>query len=821
MLEAFAAGKNFLVELIHYKKDGTTFWGRSKGQAVYNEPGSLIQYFAIIEDISQEKEQEEQLRILSLIAEENLNSVMIADADGRITWVNKGFTKMTGFLLEEVIGKRPGHFLQGPETDPKTVQYLSAQIKAGAPFLCEILNYNKSGQPYWLRIQGQAIRNKKGVVTGFFALEEDISNERAINDALRFKEEKYRNILANMHLGIVEVDLEEKILYVNQRFCEISGYDEIELIGQNARTLFMTRENGRIMQEKLSLRKKGKADAYEIMVKNKSGETRWWLISGAPRYDDKGELVGSIGIHLDITEQKTLQDELLEARELAEASSKAKEIFLANMSHEIRTPMHAISGMAELLSKTKLIERQRFYLGVIQSASENMLVILNDILDMSKLEANKLTLEQIGFDIKLVLEKAIAVMQHRAEEKSLVLRLEKIDAGISTILIGDPFRLNQILFNLISNAIKFTERGQILLECQLQEQNENRQTLVLKVTDTGIGMDQEFLEQLFDKFTQEHQSTSRNFGGTGLGMNITKELVELMDGQIEVESQKGKGSVFTLSIPFKIGQHMDLPDLKKEVINPDIFKGLKILLVDDNDMNRLVANTMLENLGAKCVEAVNGKEAVEYMETNHADLILMDIQMPVMDGLQATGIIKKMKHSPPIIALTANALKSDNEKYLKAGMVDSLPKPFSEDEFINLISRVITKSRGQKVANTLSIQISEIPLFDLRNLVKISNGNQSLIRKMLLLFLEQTPGMLQQMEKALKEKNLQAISELAHKMKPSLDNLGIISLKEVVRKLEKAKDENLGLEEVKALQINLTYTLNLAFEKLQIEMEKT
>jgi CheY-like chemotaxis protein/HPt (histidine-containing phosphotransfer) domain-containing protein len=304
-------------------------------------------------------------------------------------------------------------------------------------------------------------------------------------------------------------------------------------------------------------------------------------------------------------------------------------------------------------------------------------------------------------------------------------------------------------------------------------------------------------------------------------MNITKELVELMDGQIEVESQKGKGSVFTLSIPFKIGQHMDLPDLKKEVINPDIFKGLKILLVDDNDMNRLVANTMLENLGAKCVEAVNGKEAVEYMETNHADLILMDIQMPVMDGLQATGIIKKMKHSPPIIALTANALKSDNEKYLKAGMVDSLPKPFSEDEFINLISRVITKSRGQKVANTLSIQISEIPLFDLRNLVKISNGNQSLIRKMLLLFLEQTPGMLQQMEKALKEKNLQAISELAHKMKPSLDNLGIISLKEVVRKLEKAKDENLGLEEVKALQINLTYTLNLAFEKLQIEMEKT
>jgi signal transduction histidine kinase len=299
------------------------------------------------------------------------------------------------------------------------------------------------------------------------------------------------------------------------------------------------------------------------------------LVSGAPSYNDKGELIGSIGIHLDITEQRKLQDELVEARELAEASSKSKEVFLTNMSHEIRTPMHAISGMAELLSKTKLISRQRFYLEIIQSASENMLVILNDILDLSKLEARKLTLENIGFEVKLVLEKAIAVMQHRAHEKSLVLKLENIDFGISQVLIGDPFRLNQILFNLISNAIKFTESGQISVECHLKEQTENRQTLTLKVADTGIGMDKDFLEQLFEKFTQEHQSTSRKFGGTGLGMNITKELVELMHGQIEVASTKGKGTVFTLSIPFEIGQHKDLPVLKKEVLNPDIFKGLK------------------------------------------------------------------------------------------------------------------------------------------------------------------------------------------------------------------------------------------------------
>jgi PAS domain S-box-containing protein len=950
IVEAFEAGKNFLVELINYKKNGTTFWSRSKGQAVYNESGRLIQYFALIEDISQEKAQEDRLRILSLIAEENLNGVLITDADGRITWVNKGFTKMTGFMLEEVIGKKPGHFLQGPETNPETVRYLSNQIREGYPFICEILNYNKASQKYWLRIQGQAIRNQRGKITGYFALEEDITIERENQDALKkseerwqfalegagdgvwefnfqtrevffsqqykkmlgysdedfpnlyeewesrvhaddkyilketerdyrsgfvqnhqrefrmlsasgqylwildrgmvvsrtpdgtplriigthsditdrksteqalqFKEEKYRNILANMHLGILEVDPEENILYANQSFCEISGFEESELIGRNARSLLVSGKTDVFMKKKTSLRKKGKSDAYEIAIKNKRGELRWWLVSGAPSYNDKGELIGSIGIHLDITEQRKLQDELVEARELAEASSKSKEVFLTNMSHEIRTPMHAISGMAELLSKTKLISRQRFYLEIIQSASENMLVILNDILDLSKLEARKLTLENIGFEVKLVLEKAIAVMQHRAHEKSLVLKLENIDFGISQVLIGDPFRLNQILFNLISNAIKFTERGQISVECHLKEQTENRQTLALQVTDTGIGMDKDFLEQLFEKFTQEHQSTSRKFGGTGLGMNITKELVELMHGQIEVESTKGKGTAFTISIPFEIGRHKDLPVLKKEPINPDIFNGLKILLVDDNDMNRLVANTMLENLGAKCVEAVNGKEAVEYMKNNSADLILMDIQMPVMDGLEATKLIKNQPHhKTPIIALTANALKSDNEKYLKAGMEDSLPKPFSEDELINLISKVLTKNKPKVRVGNQPNEGTEVHLYDLSFLEKMDQGNRSFINKMLELFLNQTPTMLLQMEKALQENDLQTISDIAHKMKPSLDNLGIVSLKDVVRNLEKANTQHIDLDEIKQWNQTLSRTLNLVFEKLKLEIQ--
>jgi CheY-like chemotaxis protein/HPt (histidine-containing phosphotransfer) domain-containing protein len=304
-------------------------------------------------------------------------------------------------------------------------------------------------------------------------------------------------------------------------------------------------------------------------------------------------------------------------------------------------------------------------------------------------------------------------------------------------------------------------------------------------------------------------------------MNITKELVDLMHGQIEVESTKGKGTVFTLSIPFETGQNTDLPDVKKEVINPEIFKGLKVLLVDDNDMNRLVANTMLENLGVKCVEAVNGKEAVEYMENNSADLVLMDIQMPVMNGIEATKLIKnQLHHKTPIIALTANVLKSDNEKYLKAGMVDSLPKPFSEDELINLISKVLTKNKpGLEVGNQ-SNERTEVYMYDLSNLEKIAQGNNSFITKMLKLFLEQTPPMIPQMEKALQENDLKTISDLAHKMKPSLENLGIVSVKELVRKLEKAKVENMDLEEVRQMLTTLSETLHLVFEELRIKIQE-
>ncbi len=875
MVTAFYEGKNFQVELTCYRKDGTHFLGRCKGQAVYNRSGKLIEYFAIIEDITEAKAREEQFRILSLIAEENQNGVIIADPEGNVTWMNKGFEQMSGYCLDDLKGKKPGDVLQGPNSDPETIRYLSHQISTASTFQCEILNYTKTGTEYWVRIQGQPIRDKAGKLTSYFALQEDITIERAGQEALRrseerwqfalegagdgvweynfqtgevffsqqykrmlgfeegqflnnfnewesrvhpddrtvldeterlyksglmshhqrefrmrnaagqyiwildrgmvvsrlenaqplriigthsditerksaeqaltFKEEKYRNIIANMNLGILEVDLQDRIQYANPSFVEMCGYDMEELLGMNARTFLTSAESDALMTEKVAIRTKGKSDAYEIAIKNKRGEPRWWLVSGAPSYNEKGELIGSIGIHLDITDQKELQKELLDARELAEASSRAKETFLANMSHEIRTPMHAISGMVALLLKTKLTPTQKFNLEVIRTASENMLIILNDILDLSKLEASKLVMEKVGFELEPVLRKAVQVMKIKAREKRLDLSLDiKLD-GIAGVLKGDPYRLNQILFNLMSNAIKFTEMGEVKVHCQLEHNEENRQFLRFEVSDSGIGMDPEFMAHLFEKFSQEHQSTSRTYGGTGLGMNITRELISLMGGEISVQSRKGIGSTFTCILPFETGTKGDLPaELKADNVGV-VFKDLQVLLVDDNEMNRLVANTLLHHLGAVVTEAVNGQAAVNLVtEDAGFDIVLMDIQMPVIDGIEATALIRKrMGNKIPIVALTANAMKSDVEIYKKAGMDAVLSKPFTEPGLVNLLSMVLSNN------TTLELKEEEPKYYDLQILKEMSIGNQEFIPKMLNLFLSQTPLLVLEMKEAI------------------------------------------------------------------------
>jgi signal transduction histidine kinase/DNA-binding response OmpR family regulator len=494
-----------------------------------------------------------------------------------------------------------------------------------------------------------------------------------------------------------------------------------------------------------------------------------------------------------LARRRKMEQDLIEAREQAEQFARSKDNFLANMSHEIRTPMNAVLGMAGQLAKTQLDGKQRFYLDTINTASENLLVILNDILDLTKIRAGKLALERIGFQPVAVLKRALQVMMHKAEEKGLILRISGFDPALSGVLIGDPYRLNQVLLNLLSNGIKFTSKGGVDLSCRVLEDDAFSQKIAIEVSDTGMGMDDSFIRHLFDKFTQEYDSVTRKYGGTGLGMSICKELIELMGGEIHVTSEKGSGTTVSLLIKLEKGKESDLETRDEVPVSTEILKGKRVLVVDDNDMNRLVATTILGNYGTIIFEAGNGQEAVDVLRRQSVDIVLMDIQMPVMSGLEASELIRgEISGSLPIIALTANAIRGESEKCLAAGMNDYLSKPFEESSFIKmicgwLVREAVSPESGVGDAASgvaLSAESSRPPLYDFHRLESIGQGNEAFLKKMVQLFIDQVPVSVRELQTAAGSGDFKTVYEKAHSLKPSLHNFGVDCLQEDIRELE-------------------------------------
>jgi len=937
------------IEVVIYRKDGTFFWARIAKQPIQDELSDLLHAFITVKDITLQKQSEHQLEILSRIAEDNINAVIIADAQGRIDWINKSFTRMTGFTLEEVRGKKPGHVLQGPETDPETVAYLGKQVNTGEPFNCEILNYAKDGTKYWLRVSGQAIKNSAGEVTGFFALEEDITPQKEASQALqksekrfatlignlqsgimledenrnviltnqifcdlfqfsgtpedmvgsncssmihkskllfrnpehfkkrvieiletkqhiiseeielangeyyerdfvpifigdqysghlwnyiniterkkyeerlKIQEAKYRNIIANMNLGLLEVSQNDVIENANQSFCHMSGYNLEELIGQKASEIFLKSTERTTIEIKNKERDAGISGFYQLAIKNANGERKWWLISGAPNYDDRGQITGSIGIHLDITEQKLLEQELKLARKKAEEASRAKESFLANMSHEIRTPLNAIVGMVRELSKEKITQKQNTYVNNAITASQHLLSIVNNILDISKIEAGEFQLENHHFKLRDLTDETYTIMKGQAQNKSLEFVAE-VSESANKVFIGDSTRIRQIMINLLGNAIKFTNRGKVSLHCDAKSTSPNETDLKIVIEDTGIGMKKSYAKNIFSKFSQEDKSTARKYGGTGLGMAMTQELIHLMGGSIKIKSEIGKGTRIDIQLRLPLGDEKQTTKRKK-TYSYDTLKGLHILLVEDNEINRLVASNALNIAGIKITEAYDGKEAIRKLKKKSFDLILMDLQMPVMDGFTATKIIRKeLQIKTPIIALSANAFKNEIDRCLEAGMNDFITKPFEEDALLESIAENIGKEIKVNKAASPIASAEKIDngsqLYDLTKLKEISRGNDDFVRKMINVFLESTPSALSQIIKAWQEKDFLTISKIAHQIKSSIDNMGIWSLSEEIRIVEKLALEEPDSPKLISSLEKLQKILKQVFELLQKE----
>ncbi len=670
-------------------------------------------------------------------------------------------------------------------------------------------------------------------------LEQRIINEKEINTAKVIHDlADYKYALDKT--SMISISDEHGIInYVNDKFCEISRYAPEDLIGKNHRIINSYFHSKDFMKDLWDTIAKGKVFQNEIKNKAKDGTFYWVDTTIFPFLDDKGNPYKYLTISYDITQKKIQEKQLIEVKVLAEKLSKSKDIFLTNMSHEIRTPLNAITGLGKLLSKTDLDEQQRTFLNGIESASDNLMSVINDLLDFSKIEAGKITLENISFNFEMICKQAINILTHKAEEKGLVLASD-IDQKITPILIGDPFRINQVFMNMLGNAIKFTDHGHIYLKAFLLEELNNCQKILVEIEDTGVGINDDYLNVIFDKFTQEDETVVRKFGGTGLGMSITKELMELMDGTISIKSKKDIGTTISLIFNLKIGSSRVIE--KKRTIKNDTsnISGKRILLVEDNNLNRLLAKTILTEYGAVITEAVNGLEAVNFAREESFDIILMDIQMPVMDGIKATQIIRKeINDSIPIIALTANAIKGKLDQFFEAGMDDHIFKPYNEIKLVNPIAKWLKKNVEGNIQNTENTITPDEPLIDetpgndgpitdnpiefstqLYNIDKLremSGKDNGFIIKMLMLFVTEIPQSIIKIKEGYKTGDLETVKYYAHMIKPSIFNLCINDVRTDILQIESMAEKGVSNVELETKINKLEKVITLVIAQMKKE----
>ncbi|CAG7647116.1 Sensor histidine kinase RcsC [Paenibacillus solanacearum] len=606
--------------------------------------------------------------------------------DGLILTVNPAIERIFGYTKEEFDGRRFG-FFSHPEDKVKTINDLKQMMENNTSEVQLEKRYiRKNGETMWAFVSVRLFRNDEGQPLYYIAQINDISAQKESEQRLQETVERYTSLKKYNHDAVVSFDLQGKIIHANTMAEQLTGYRiEEELKGMELANLIGKPNVERILKD--ALHDSAIEEGIDTVV-TKDGDIIEVLTSIAPIFVNEKN-IGFYLICKDISEQKRL----VLAKEMAEATNKAKSEFLAMMSHEIRTPMNGVIGMTDLLLEADLEEEHKEYVEIIRKSGETLLGIINDILDLSKIEAGRTELQEETFDLRLCIKDSLSVVSAKADEKGLELSYA-ISHNVPDYIYGDGDRLKQVLLNLLSNAVKFTSRGNVSVAVKKVEGDRAR--LAFAVTDTGIGIPTERLEEIFEPFAQIDSFMTRKHEGTGLGLSICRKLLELMGGEIHAESDGMNGSTFCFTIPLNEKTAADFDHPQHSISNG--VDRLNILIAEDNAINTLVLKKLLETMGHNISVAANGQEVIEAALKETYDVIFMDINMPIVNGVDAARTIKEKLTTgkcPRIVAVTANALKGDREKYLAAGMDDYVSKPVKIDA-IRKILLAYVHIRGSK-----------------------------------------------------------------------------------------------------------------------------
>ncbi|MCE5281439.1 MAG: PAS domain S-box protein, partial [Deltaproteobacteria bacterium] len=688
-------------EWTYVRKDGSRFPVRLSVTALRDDRGTITGFLGIGSDLTKWKEVGESLRKLSRAVEQSPVTIVITDLKGNIEYVNPKFTQVTGYTSEEAIGRNP-RILKSGEQPPSLYQELWATIASGREWRGEFRNRKKNGEYYWESASISPVKDSTGTITHYIAVKEDITKMKEALEELA----KLSLVASKTDNAVLITDAQGRIEWVNDGFTRLTGYGLDEIAGKMPRNVLegpLTDPQAQDRIRRLLGEKRGFAE--EIVNYRKDGSHYWISLTVTPIFDKGGKLTKFISVGSDITKRKRVEAELQAAKEVADTANRAKSEFLAGMSHEIRTPMNAIIGMADLLWESPLSMEQKQYVRIFRSAGENLLTLINDILDLSKVEAGHLELESVNFDLGDLVEKVCDIMVLKAEQKKIEL-ICRVAPEVPQRLVGDPLRLRQVLLNLMGNAIKFTEKGEVLLDVSRGENarpdGEEEAGICwirFSVKDTGIGIPGDKLSNVFNSFTQVDSSVTRKYGGSGLGLTISQRLVELMGGRIAVQSELGRGSDFAFTACFGL----QTPG-ESVAPAPDVgFEGVRTLVVDDNATNRLILVETLSRWNVPVITADSGEAALREMRDAWQrgapfQLVLLDRRMPGMDGLEVAKAVRAdpRLQGTSLILLTSDVRSGDLKRAKELGISWNLIKPIKRKDLQHAIQVALSGSRAEE-----------------------------------------------------------------------------------------------------------------------------